>query len=739
MIALSKSRRLQTRLSKSGTVVPHSKTPPRSTSSRENPPGFGLRQSSGAFDRSEVQKAAEGCRTPKRYRVCHPLFLTTHSAFRTPHLRFRNLILLFLAIPFYCLAALADPSLMYPLTARTNQVDNYHGTLVADPYRWLEDDNSDATKAWVQAENKLTFGYLDKIPERPAIKSLLTKIWNYERFGVPSKEGGRYFLTRNDGLQNQSVLYTMPALSATPVLLLDPNTLSADGTVSLAGYAISHDGNLLAYGLARAGSDWENWRVRDVRTGKDLPDEIHWVKFSAASWTKDNAGFFYSRYDEPDKANLLKGVNYFHKLYYHRLGAPQSADTLIYQRPDHKDWNFNGGVTDDGRYLIIEVSEGTDTRTRIYYRDLEKPDGPVVELLNDFDAAYSFIDNVGTIFYFRTELNAPRGRVIAIDTAQPARANWKEIIPQSADRLEGVSLVNDQFIANYLKDARSEVRIFARDGKFVRNLELPGLGTADGFGGKRSDTETFYSFTSYTIPGTIYRYDLAAGTSSIFRQPKVAFNSGDYETKQIFYQSKDGARVPMFITAKKGLKLDGENPVYLYGYGGFDISITPTFSTTMAAWLEMGGVYCVATLRGGGEYGEEWHQAGMKLKKQNVFDDFIGAAEWLIAENHYTQPAKLVIGGRSNGGLLIGACLTQRPDLYGVGPAGGRCHGHAALSKIHHRLGVDFRLRVVGRPGRVQGALRVFAPAQHQARHKISRHFHHHRRPRRPRGPRAQF
>lgn len=589
---------------------------------------------------------------------------------------------------------------MYPVTSKTNQVDDYHGTLVADPYRWLEDDNSPATKAWVEEQNKLTFGFLEKIPERTAIKARLTQLWNFERYGVPTKEGGRYFLTRNDGLQNQAVLYTMTALdtngasftvapnpqagasngtapltyqwvftgtngpdSSLLKLLLDPNTLSTDGTVSLSSYRISDDGNLIAYGLARAGSDWEDFRVRDVRTGQDLPDEIHWVKFSGASWTKDNLGFYYSRYDEPAKGTMLTGVNYFQKLYLHRLGTPQSEDKLIYNRPDHKEWNFGGEVTDDGHYLIIHVSEGTDTRNRLFYRDLQNPDIPVVELLNDFDAAYSFIENVGTVFYFRTDLDAPRGRVIAIDVNEPARVNWREIIPQTADRLEGVSLVNDQLIANYLKDAHSEVKIFARDGKFIRSVDLPGLGTASGFGGKRSDTETFYSFTSYTMPTSVYRYDLATGTSSIFRQPKVPFNPADYETKQVFYHSKDGTQVPMFISAKKGIKLDDNNPVCLYGYGGFDISLTPSFSPSVLLWMEMGGVFAVPNLRGGGEYGEAWHQAGMKLKKQNVFDDFIAAGEWLVA-NHYTRPAKLAISGGSNGGLLVGACLTQRPDLF---------------------------------------------------------------------------
>ncbi len=557
-----------------------------------------------------------------------------------------------------------QPILIYPKTATTNQVDDYHGTKVADPYRWLEDDNSEATKAWVEAENKVTFDFLDKIPERTAIRERLTQLWNYERFSIPGQEGGHYFFTRNDGLQNQGVLYVINSLAGEPRQLLDPNALSADGTVALTSTGLSHDGNLVAYGLAKAGSDWEDFKVRDVRTGRDLPDEIHWVKFSGASWNKDNTGFYYSRFAEPKPGDELTAANYYHKLYYHRLGKAQSEDQLIYERPDHKDWNFDGGVTDDGRYLIINVAQGTDTRNRVYYRDLQTS-GKVIELLNDFDASYSFVDNVGTVFYFRTDLNAPRGRVIAIDIARPERPNWREIIPQSANRIDGVSLVNDQLIVNYLQDARSAVKIFNRDGKFIRDIDLPGLGTAAGFGGKRGDTETFYSFTSFNTPGTIYRYDLVTGKSEIFRQPKIAFNPADYETKQVFYRSKDGTRIPMFITAKKGLKLDGNNPTYLYGYGGFDISLTPSFSPSILCWMEMGGVFAEANLRGGGEYGEDWHQAGMKLKKQNVFDDFIAAAEWLQA-NHYTRREKLAIGGASNGGLLIGACLTQRPDLYGA-------------------------------------------------------------------------
>ena len=553
--------------------------------------------------------------------------------------------------------------LTYPNTAKVEVVDDYHGTKIVDPYRWLEDDNSAETKAWVEAQNKVTFGYLEKIPQRAAIKQRITKLWNYERWGMPFKEGGRWFITRNDGLQNQSVLYTMRALDETPRVLLDPNKLSTDGTVALQSYSVSDDGKLMAYATSASGSDWIEIKVRDIESGVDKPDLIKWAKSTHPAWTKDGTGFFYSRYDEPAATNQFKGVNYFHKLYYHRVGAAQSDDELVYHRPDQKEWGFGAGVTDEGRYLAISVWKGTDTKNRFFYRDLTVPGATVVELLNDFDADYGFIDNVGPIFYFRTDLDAPRGRVIAIDTTKPARSNWREVVPQSNDRLQSASMVNNQLVCNYLKDARSDIRIFATDGALVRNVQLPGIGSAGGFGGKREDTETFYAFTGFTAPTTIYRYDLRTGTSSIFRAPTVDFTPGDFETRQVFYTSKDGTRVPMFITHKRGLKLDGRNATLLYGYGGFDISLTPSFSPSLIVWMEMGGIYAVPNLRGGGEYGKAWHEGGMKLKKQNVFDDFIAAAEWLIA-NNYTSSKKLAIYGGSNGGLLVGACMIQRPELY---------------------------------------------------------------------------
>ncbi len=555
--------------------------------------------------------------------------------------------------------------LEYPKAAKVGQVDDYHGTRVADPYRWLEDLDSKETKAWVDAENKVTFAFLDGIPAREKIKARLTTLWNYERYGVPVMRGGRYFFSRNDGLQNQSVQYWMSSIDGQPKLLLDPNKLSQDGTVALSGISYSDDGRYMAYSVSSGGSDWQEWKVREVESGKDLSDDIKWVKFSGASWTKDGKGFYYSRYAEPDDATMMTGANYYQKLYYHSLGTPQAEDPLVYEREDHKEWGFSGGVTDDGRYLAITVWEGTDPKNRFFYKDLEGKDSKVVELLNDFDASYDFVGNDGPVFWFRTDLDAPRSRIIAIDTREPGRNHWKEIVAQGPDALVSANVVNHQFVLEYLKDAHSEVRIHALDGKLVRTVELPGLGTASGFGGRPSDTDTFYAYSGFTTPTTIYHYDMETGRSTIFRQPKVDFNPDEYETRQVFYTSKDGTKVPMFITSRKGLKLDGTNPTYLYGYGGFDISLTPSFSVANLVWMELGGVYAVANLRGGGEYGEEWHQAGTKLHKQNVFDDFIAAAEWLIA-NKYTSTKRLAIGGGSNGGLLVGAVLNQRPDLFGA-------------------------------------------------------------------------
>lgn len=555
--------------------------------------------------------------------------------------------------------------LTYPVAKKVDQTDDYHGTKIADPYRWLEDANSAETKAWVDAENQVTQAYLAQIPQRESIRQRLTQLWNFERYSVPYKEGGRYFFSRNDGLQNQAVLYTMKTMGEPPRVLLDPNTLSSDGTVALAGMAVSSDGKLLAYSTAASGSDWNEIQVRDIETAKDLSDHLKWVKFSSIAWTHDGKGFFYSRYDEPKESTKLADVNYFQKLYYHKVGTSQDADVLVYHRPDEKEWGFGGNTTDDGRYLIITATKGTAHKYRVFYKDLFRPDAPVVPLIDNFDAAYDFIDNVGSVFYFATDRKAPRKRIVAIDIRKPQEANWKTIVPESQQTLESSHMVDNQLVTEYLADARSVVKVTDLNGKPVREIALPGIGSVGGFGAKRGDSETFYSFTGFTTPTTIYRLDMKTGRSTVFRQPKLQFNPADYETRQQFYTSRDGTKVPMFIVSKKGIKLDGSNPTYLYGYGGFNISMTPGFSPANLAWMEMGGVYVVANLRGGGEYGEAWHEAGTKLKKQNVFDDFIGAAEWLVA-NKVTSPAKLAIGGGSNGGLLVGAAMTQRPDLFGA-------------------------------------------------------------------------
>jgi prolyl oligopeptidase len=550
---------------------------------------------------------------------------------------------------------------MYPTTAQVDCIDIYHGIPVADPYRWLEEQDSDATRSWIEAQNQVTFQYLEGLPHREKLKQRLTQLWNYERYSAPVKQGDHYFYSKNDGLQNQSVIYTLKDLADEPQVLLDPNTLSEDGTIALSGISTSEDGRLMAYGLSHSGSDWQEWYVKQVTTGEDLSDHLKWIKFSSVSWTHDHRGFFYSRYDEPKAETQFAETNYFQKLYYHRLGTAQEEDTLIYHRPDQKEWGFSAQVSEDGDYLIISVWKGTDPRNLIFWKSLTDPEAPIVELVKEFEAEYSFIGNEGTLFWFTTDLNAPRSRVIGIDIEHPDLI--QEIIPEAEETLQGVSLIHDQFVAFYLKDARTQIKFFALTGSFLQELSLPGIGSASGFAGKRTDTETFYTFTSFTVPPSIYRYDFLQGTSTLFRQASVDFDPMDYEVKQVFYHSKDGTRIPMFITHKKGILLHGQNPTYLYGYGGFAVSLTPSFSVSHLVWMEQGGVYAVPNLRGGGEYGESWHQAGTRLHKQTVFDDFIAAAEWLIA-NQYTSSDYLAIGGGSNGGLLVGACMTQRPELY---------------------------------------------------------------------------
>jgi prolyl oligopeptidase len=566
-----------------------------------------------------------------------------------------------------------NAGLKYPDTPRSDIADTLHGVRVPDPYRWLEEIDSDQTQAWIKSQNRLSSTYLSQIEARDEIYERLTELWNYEKYTVPFIKAGRVFFTQNDGLQDQNVLYWTESLDAEPRVLLNPNRLSEDGTVALTGYSVSEDGKLLAYGLSTAGSDWQEWWVREVDTGRDLDDHLKWVKFTTAAWTKDNKGFFYSRFDEPKEGETYKGANYYHKLYYHRIGTPQSEDVLIYERPDHKDWNFGAGVTEDGRYLIIAVRQGTLRENAIFYADLHE-NGDVIELLPTFDAHYDFIANDGPIFYFLTDLNAPLGRVVTIDVSQSARSSWREIIPESSDVLQGVRLIHNRFVAAYLHDAQSRVRIFDETGNFLRELALPTIGTVQGFGGQlerlfpigqRKNRETFYLFTGFTAPGTVYRYDMKTGVSTVFREPALKFDPEAYVTEQVFYPSKDDTKIPMFLCYKKGLNRNGNHPTYLYGYGGFNISLRPMFSVSSLVWMEMGGVYAQANLRGGGEYGKPWHQAGTKLNKQNVFDDFIAAAEWLI-ETGATSTPKLAIAGRSNGGLLIGACMTQCPNLFGA-------------------------------------------------------------------------
>jgi prolyl oligopeptidase len=568
-------------------------------------------------------------------------------------------------------ASILAQSITYPPTRKGDIVDDHHGTKVADPYRWLEDVDSPETRAWVEAQNRVTFAFLEQIPERERIRRRLTELWDYPKYGPPFKKGGRYFFFKNAGLQNQSVLYTQSSLTAEPEVLLDPNTLSADGTVALSILALSEDGRTLVYGTSGSGSDWQEFRVRDVATRQDRADHLKWIKFSGAAWTHDGVGFFYSRYPQPAAgADALLDVNRDQKVYYHRLGTDQSADRLVYERPDHPDWGFGVEVSADGRYAVYSVWLGTDRRNRIYYQDLgsarqPKLDAPVVRLLDDFDAAYEFVGNDGPVFYFSTDLDAPRKRVIAVDTRKPERAAWREVIPQAADVLEGVQIIHDTFIARYLHDAYSLLRLYALDGAPAGHVPMPTLGSIAQVTGERRDTEMFYAFTSFLYPTTIFRHDFTTGRSSVFKAPEITFDPSGYETVQVFYRSKDGTRVPMFLTHKKGLTRDGSNATYLYGYGGFNINLTPGFSIGVAAWLEMGGIYAQPILRGGAEYGEEWHQAGMLDRKQNVFDDFIAAAEHLIAER-YTSAPKLAVGGGSNGGLLVGAVVNQRPELFGA-------------------------------------------------------------------------
>ena len=561
--------------------------------------------------------------------------------------------------------------LIYPKAPRSGQVDDYHGKVVPDPFRPLEAADAPATRKWVEEENRLTESFLAGVPERGEIRRRLRELWDFERLSPPIREGGRLFYTRNDGLLNQPRLYVRGEGDAGGRLLLDPNTLSADGTVAMGSWSVSRDGLRLAYSTTDGGSDWTEWRVRDVASGRDLPDRIRWVKFSRAAWDQGGAGFYYSRYAEPPSGRERTAVSRSQKLYYHRLGDPQSADRLVYARPDAPDLGFEPTVSDDGRYLVIHVWEGTDRRNRLYYLDLRSVEPRVVRLLDSFDARYEFLGNDGPAFFLRTDRDAPRGKIVSVDVdlAAEGKPAVRTLVSESELPIEAASFVGCRFVVTVMEDATHRVRLFARDGAFEKEVELPGPGSLAGFSGRSTDPDAFYSFTSFTRPPEVYRYDFASGRSEPFHRPEAAFDASAFETSQFLVPSRDGAKVPLFVVHKKGLLLDGSPPALLYGYGGFGVALTPSFSAATLAWIERGGVYAQACVRGGSEYGEEWHRAGMLEKKENSFDDFAAAARWLVLKG-YTAPRRLAIQGASNGGLLVGAVLNRSPELFGAAVVG---------------------------------------------------------------------
>ena len=554
------------------------------------------------------------------------------------------------------------PRFDYPHARQDDVVEVLHGVSVKDPYRWLEDPSRADTQAWIAAENRVTQGYLQRLPRREAIRARLRELWDFERYELPFERGGRYFYYYNSGLQNQPVLYWLSSLKAEPVLLLDPNLLSADGTVALTHVIPTEDGKLIAYGLSRAGSDWTEWHVRRVDDGQDLPDLLRWSKFSSVAWASDGKGFYYSAYDEPKPGAALSEANYFNKLFFHQLGQEQAQDRLVYERRDRKKWSFGASATRDGRYIVIVANEGTDPKNAVFYLDARKPKAPPTALVPEIESAYEFIGSRGSTFWFYTNRDAQRGRVVSIDVAKP-KPGFLEVVGEQAETLRQIELVGGRLFANYLKDAHAELRVLSDKGALEQVVPLPGLGTVWLAEGDARRSETFFSFESYHEPRRLLRYDVATRQSEVFRQPRLKFEPDAYETRQVFFPSKDGTRISMFITHKKDVTPGLEIPCLLYGYGGFSISLTPTFSAGNLAWLELGGVLAVPNLRGGGEYGEAWHEAGKRAKKQNVFDDFIAAAEYLERER-ITSREKLAIQGRSNGGLLVGAMLTQRPDLF---------------------------------------------------------------------------
>ena len=565
-----------------------------------------------------------------------------------------------MALTATALAATAQ-RMQYPQAVKDGTVDEYFGVKVSDPYRWLENDTSAQTAAWVEAENKVTSEYLARIPFRQKLQQRLTELANYEKIGAPRKRHGKWYFYKNDGLQNQYVLYQMDSLGAEPRVFLDPNTLSSDGTVALKGTYFSHDGKYCAYSISRSGSDWEEFDVIDMKTGKLTGDHIDWAKFSGAAWHGD--GFYYSAYDRPTEGKEFSNVNAGHKIYYHRMGTPQSADILFYQNPSKPKCFYEVSVNEEETIMYL-YEAGAGAGNNLFVRDLRQPDSQFIQLTDNMDYQYAPIYNDGDKIYIFTNYQAPRGRIMTADIRQPGLNDWQVLIPEQKDVLNGVDVINRQLILTYSQDACDHAFVYGLDGRCRHEVQLPMVGSV-GFTGDKKGEECFYTFTSFTMPGTIYRYDMATNESTLYAQPNIKFSQQDYESRQLFFNSKDGTRVPMFITYKKGLKRNGKNPVYLYGYGGFNISLGPGFSAMRIPFLEQGGIYAQVNLRGGSEYGEEWHLAGTKLQKQNVFDDFIAAAEHLISEG-YTSKEKLAIVGGSNGGLLVGACMAQRPDLFRV-------------------------------------------------------------------------
>lgn len=566
----------------------------------------------------------------------------------------------FLMLLFMC--SCAEQPMKYPLTKKTETKDRYFETEVEDPYRWLENDTSRETAEWVSAQNEVTFAYLEQLPGRQELRQRLTSLLDYPKYGTPFKEAGKYFFFKNDGLQNQSVLYMVDSLGGEPRVLLDPNTLSEDGTVALSGVELSDDGKYLVYKIARSGSDWNEIFVKDIEAGAMLDDHLVWVKFSGLDWY--DGGFFYSAYDRPEEGSELSRSNEYQRVYYHKLGTPQKDDKLIVEDREKPKRMFGAGITDDKRFLVLSISEATNGNA-LSVRDMYSQDSNFVPLMESFDYEFNVIDNVGDDLFILTNYKAPKYRLVRINIHHPEETSWTEIIPEKEHVLQWVTFAGGKIVTGYMKDARSEVEVYAYDGTFEYTIGLPGVGSADSFSGKQDDPVVFFSYTSFNTPGEIYQYDLNKKESKLYFRPEVQFNPEDFIVKQEFYNSKDGTKVPIFIVHKKGIEMNGENPALLYGYGGFNVSLTPSFSSTRMVFIENGGVFALANLRGGGEYGEDWHVAGTKLQKQNVFDDFIGAAEYLIASK-YTNSNKLAIMGGSNGGLLVGAVTNQRPDLFKV-------------------------------------------------------------------------